>query len=56
MLQPRNQVDLFVKPQLDEVKHMVRCWVLHGVIMYKIYYKRKCNIITHGILEIILEL
>jgi hypothetical protein len=22
MLQPKNQVDLFVKPQLDEVKHL----------------------------------
>jgi hypothetical protein len=51
MFQLKNQVDLFVKPQFDEVKHMVHCWVLHGVIMYKQITKDKCNIITHGILE-----
>ncbi len=56
MLQPKNQVDLFVKLQLDEVKHLVHGWILHGVIMYKTNYKRQCNIITHGILEINLEL
>ncbi len=56
MLQPKNQVDLFVKPQPDEVKHMVCCWVFHGVIMYKANYKRHCNIIIHGILKIILKL